>query len=93
MSKMNEAELDMATMAQMALHGSPFIRRMGVALGFALPDEVRAMQTAFPHVWETYREMARRAELSPAAQRHALHPDSAPEPMPAPVPDVAVPAV
>jgi hypothetical protein len=58
--ELNEAELDMATMAQMALHGSPFFQRLGVALGFATLEEVRAIQTAFPHVWATYREMASR---------------------------------
>jgi len=62
MDELNEAELDMATAGQMALHGSPFVKRLGVALGFSSYDEMQAVRTAFPHVWATYREMALRVD-------------------------------
>ena len=60
--ELNEAELDLATAGQMALHGSPFVKRLGVALGFATFDEMQKVRLAFPHVWATYREMALRVE-------------------------------
>ena len=59
---LNEPEMDLATIAQMALHGSPFVRRLGQALGFADYKQTKIVREAFPEIWTTYAELARRAE-------------------------------
>ena len=55
---LNETELDMLTMAQMVIHGSPFVSRLGRALQYATVEQMRAIEQAFPRVWATYRKMA-----------------------------------
>ncbi len=68
---LNECELDLATIAQMSRHGSPFFSRLALALGLADYEQMQAVAKAFPGVWATYREMAQRAEDAANAKLQA----------------------